>query len=227
MIICIGVGPGDIDYLTERGRRLIADADVVAGFTAVNDVAAAVLPPGAERVDLTYANQVEKLASVARRHAEGKKCVVLLMGDPHFSGFQLVERVERACGEPVETVPGISSAQILASKARVCFDETSLVTFHRRGDLAPFKGFLVHSLQAGRNAIVIPRPYDFMPRDVAAFLIEQGVSPHHPTQVWENLTQNEAQWSGALEACTLEFSDMSIVLIRTMKPMPSQIDVFS
>ena len=35
MIICIGAGPGDIGYLTQRGAQLIREADVVAGFEAV------------------------------------------------------------------------------------------------------------------------------------------------------------------------------------------------
>ena len=35
MIICIGAGPGDIGYLTQRGAELIRNADLVAGFDAV------------------------------------------------------------------------------------------------------------------------------------------------------------------------------------------------
>ena len=30
MIICIGAGPGDVGYLTQRGAELIRSADVVA-----------------------------------------------------------------------------------------------------------------------------------------------------------------------------------------------------
>jgi precorrin-6B methylase 1 len=67
---------------------------------------------------------------------------VVAMGDVHFSGFQLLERVETVCGHTVDTESGISSAQILASRARVAFDDTTFVTFHRRGDLAPFRHHL-------------------------------------------------------------------------------------
>ena len=55
--------------------------------------------------------------------------------------------METACGHTVETVPGISSAQMLASKGRVCFDETTFLTFHRRGDIGPFKRHLIHALE--------------------------------------------------------------------------------
>ncbi|MBV8415830.1 MAG: cobalt-precorrin-7 (C(5))-methyltransferase, partial [Verrucomicrobia bacterium] len=38
MICCVGAGPGDLGYLTQRGRELIETADVVAGFTTVVDL---------------------------------------------------------------------------------------------------------------------------------------------------------------------------------------------
>jgi cobalt-precorrin-7 (C5)-methyltransferase len=229
MIVCIGAGPGDIGYMTQRGAQLIRDADVVAGFDAVVNVVRSLIPSSAEIVTMGYRDQTEKLEQVAQAHHAGKRCVVVFMGDIHFSGFQYLERVERACGHPVESLPGISSAQILASRAKVCFDETSFITFHRRGDLTPFKRHLVHVLQDERNAIVIPCPWDaarsFMPRHIAAYLLENGISPEHPTEVWENLTRNEAEWRGSLGECVdREFSDMSIMLIRTRAPMPSQIE---
>jgi precorrin-6B methylase 1 len=143
------------------------------------------------------------------------------MGDPHFSGFQFLERIERACGHEVETLPGISSAQVLAARARVCFDETTFITFHRRGDITPFRRHLIHVLKDERNAIVIPRPWDFMPKDIAAFLLANGVAGEHRMEVWERLTQAEAEWRGLLEDCTRDFSDMSIMLVRALQPMAS------
>ena len=223
MIICLGAGPGDLSYLTQRARELIESAQVVAGFATVVDLVRPLVSPQAEVVTMGYKDQVAKLAGVAARHHAGCRCVVVFMGDVHFSGFQFLERVERACGHPVETWPGISSAQVLAARARVCFDETSFVTFHRRGDLSPFQRHLVHVLEDGRNAIVIPRPWDFMPKEIAAFLLAQGIAGEHPLEIWERLTQGEGAWRGELRDCTRDFSDMSIMLIRTLQPMPSQL----
>jgi cobalt-precorrin-7 (C5)-methyltransferase len=224
MIICVGAGPGHLDYLTQGGAELVRTADVVAGFDAVVSVVRPLIPPDARVITMGYRDQTEKLLEVARAHQARKRCVVVFMGDIHFSGFQYLERVERACGHPVETLPGISSAQILASRGKVCFDETTFVTFHRRGDLEPFKRHLLHVLADERNAIVIPRPWDFMPKDVAAFLLSQGVAAEHPVEVWENLTSREARWSGPLQDCTADFTDMSIMLIRSLRPLPSQIE---
>jgi cobalt-precorrin-7 (C5)-methyltransferase len=229
MIICIGAGPGDVAYLTQRGAQLIRDADVVAGFDAVLNVVQSLIPEQAHVIKMNYRDQVAMLDEVAVEHHAGKKCVVVFMGDIHFSGFQYLERVERAVGHPVESLPGISSAQILASRAKVCFDETTFITFHRRGDLTPFKRHLVHVLEDQRNAIVIPCPWDaarsFMPWHIASYLMENGVSPDHPVEVWENLTRAEAEWHGSLAECAdHRCSDMSIMLIRTLAPMASQIE---
>jgi cobalt-precorrin-7 (C5)-methyltransferase len=224
MMICIGAGPGSLDYLTQRGAELVRTAEVVAGFYPVVALVRPLIAPEARVVTMGYRDQTAKLLEVAQAHHAGKRCVVVFMGDIHFSGFQYLERVERACGHPVETLPGISSAQIMASRGRVCFDETTFVTFHRRGDLEPFKNHLVHVLADERNAIVIPRPWDFMPKDVAAYLLAQAVAAQHTVEVWENLTSREAQWQGTLEACTRDFTDMSIMLIRSLRPMPSQIE---
>lgn len=223
MIHCIGAGPGDPSYLTLRARDLLAEADVVAGFDAVLTVARPHVPSRCLEIPMNYTDQTARLAEVAALHHAGKRCVVVFMGDIHFSGFQFLERVDIACGHPVETVPGISSAQILASRGRVCFDETTFITFHRRGDLEPFKRHLVHVLEDERNAIVIPRPWDFMPRDIAKYLLDSGIPGEHPVEVWEQLTRTEANWSGHLRDCNAEFTDMSILLIRALTPFPSQI----
>ena len=214
MICCLGVGPGDLDFLTRKGHDLIEGADVVAGFTAVVDLVRSLVKPNARVITMGYKDQVDRLREVADLHRAGSSCVVVFMGDPHFSGFQFLERVEQACQHQVEAIPGISSAQILASRCRVCFDETTFITFHRRGDIAPFQKHLVHVLNDSRNAIVIPRPWDFMPGAVATYLKENGISPDHPTEVWEHLTQSEAAWKGRLGECVSDFSDMSIMLIR-------------
>lgn len=229
MIHCIGAGPGDIGYMTLRSAELIREADVVAGFNAVVNLVQNLIPKTAEVVLMNYRDQTDQLTHVAKAHHDGKSCVVVFMGDIHFSGFQYLERVERACGHPVETIPGISSAQVLASRAKVCFDETSFITFHRRGDLQPFKQHLVNVLKDQRNAIVIPCPWDaarsFMPKHICSYLLEHNISAEHPTEVWENLTGNEAEWRGTLADCSeRDFSDMSIMLIRSLQEMPSQIE---
>jgi hypothetical protein len=64
-----------------------------------------------------------------------------------------------------------------------------------------------------------------MPKAIVDFLLSRGVAPAHPTEVWERLSQNEAAWSGTLGDCHADFTDMSIMLIRTLHPMKSQLNL--
>lgn len=223
MMHAIGIGPGDPGYMTQRGAELLAQADVVAGFGAVLRVAEPLFPLDAEQVLLRYSDQEQRLAELAAAHAAGRRCVTLFMGDIGFSGFQLLERLERACGERVDYVPGISAAQMAAAEGRVCFDETVFVSFHRRGALAPFKRRLSRALADGWHAIVIPHPWDFMPDAIARHLIDAGLPAEQPLTVWEDLTRAAQRWEGRLADCPEGFSDMSIMLIRSLRPVASAV----
>jgi predicted aldo/keto reductase-like oxidoreductase len=64
----------------------------------------------------------------------------------------------------------------------------------------------------------------FAPLELAyRYLLAEGISGEHPVEVWEQLTRAEANWSGKLSECTGTFTDMSILLIRSIQPFPSQI----
>ena len=54
MIYCVGVGPGDLGFLTRRGQDLIEGADVVAGFTAVADLVRSLVKPDARVITMGY-----------------------------------------------------------------------------------------------------------------------------------------------------------------------------
>jgi len=217
VIRAVGVGPGDPDLLTVKAWKLIEAADVVVGFASVLGVVRDVVK--GRTVTLTYANQVDALAEVAAAHRAGDRCVVCFMGDPNFSGYQLLERVEQACGERIEIVPGVSAAQIAACRARTPFDTTAFVSFHKRGDLERDMTYLREAVRGGRAAIVIPRPWDFMPEAIAGFLIAQKIPPRTAVTVFERLTTEETEWHGTLEDLSAgvhreRFSDMSILVVR-------------
>jgi len=217
MIWAVGIGPGDPELLTLKATRLIESADVAAGFETVLKVVEDLIHK--EKVILTYRNQDEALANVAAAHRSGKQCVVCFMGDPNFSGYQLLERVENACGERVELVPGISSVQVVASRARLPFDEAAFVSFHKRGDLCKDREYLASVVRWRNGVIVIPRPWDFMPGAIASFLLENKIAPGTEVTVYERLTTEEREWHGTLlelkeRAQEKEFSDMSILVIQ-------------
>ena len=69
-------------------------------------------------------------------------------------------------------------------------------------------------IKSGKNILLLPRPYDFMPKDIARFLIENGVSPDKEVTIFERLTMDERATTKALRDLTSDFSDVSVMVIK-------------
>ncbi|RYV49656.1 uroporphyrinogen-III C-methyltransferase [Pengzhenrongella frigida] len=123
-VVLVGGGPGAVDLLTLRGRRALAEADVVVtdrlGPTAVLDE----LPGAVEVVDVGKTPghhavpQHEINRILVERALRGQVVVRLKGGDPFVFGRGGEEVL--ACheaGVPVEVVPGVSS--VVAAPAAV------------------------------------------------------------------------------------------------------------
>jgi uroporphyrin-III C-methyltransferase/precorrin-2 dehydrogenase/sirohydrochlorin ferrochelatase len=116
-VFLVGGGPGDPELITVRGRRLVAQADVVVVdrlaprellATLGDDVEIVDCGKSAHRHNLTQAEINEVLIDRARA---GRRVVRLKGGDPFVFGRGGEEWL--ACvsaGVPVTVVPGISSA---------------------------------------------------------------------------------------------------------------------
>jgi precorrin-2/cobalt-factor-2 C20-methyltransferase len=128
----IGVGPGDVRYLTLRAAGLVRDVDVVAFFAKrglqgnARTIVAPLIAPGRtelrleypvtdemppedpayqEQIKSFYEESVEVLAKLLR---QGKSVGLLAEGDPFFYGsFMHIWR--RLDGDfPIEIVPGVT-----------------------------------------------------------------------------------------------------------------------
>ena len=218
----VGIGPGNREYLTPRGERAIRDADVVVGFETVVEFVADVIEGDA--LTCGYRDEAETLDRFAERVADGETGTALLMGDPNHSGYQFVGKVQRAVDRPVRVVPGISSLQLAASRARTPMEATTFVTLHKSGDVTPDLDGLRADV-GERHLLALPRPYDWMPGDVAETLLEAGGSPSLETLVFEHLTHDEerrtattlgdlAAHAGGDGPDETPFSDLSVLVVR-------------
>jgi uroporphyrin-III C-methyltransferase/precorrin-2 dehydrogenase/sirohydrochlorin ferrochelatase len=116
-VALVGGGPGDPDLITVRGRRLLAEADVVVADRLAPRELLDQLPPHVEVIDaakIPYGRFMaqEAINDALIEHARAGKFVVRLKGgDPYVFGRGMEELI--ACTEagiPVTVVPGISSS---------------------------------------------------------------------------------------------------------------------
>jgi len=224
VVHAVGIGPGNTEYLTPRGRRAIRQADVVVGFETVVEFVRS--ETDADLLTCGYRDEGETLATFAERVADGEIGTAVLMGDPNHSGYQFVGKVQRAVDPPVRVIPGISSLQIAASRARTPMEDTTFVTLHKSGDIASD----LRRLRADvgeRHLLVLPRPFDWMPEDVATDLLDAGASRSLTALVLERLTHSDEQITGTTlsELAAIassdddsSFSDLSVLAVRADSP---------
>ncbi|MFW6321841.1 MAG: cobalt-precorrin-7 (C(5))-methyltransferase [Halohasta sp.] len=221
-VYAVGIGPGNLEYLTPRGRRAIQEADVIVGFSTVVDFIADLTD--AELLTCGYRDEHEALTTFANRVADGAQGTAVLMGDPNHSGYQFVGKVQDVVDASVRIIPGISSLQIAASRARTPMEDTAFVTLHKSGDITAGLDRLVAAV-GGRHLLVLPRPFDWMPGDIAAHLLDHGADPALEALVLEKLTHDEesisrfsldelAEHAGGSGAEDTPFSDLSVLAVR-------------
>ncbi|MGW2085413.1 uroporphyrinogen-III C-methyltransferase [Streptomyces sp. NPDC001880] len=116
-VFLVGGGPGDPDLITVRGRRLLAEADVVIADRLGPRDLLDELPPHVQVIDaakIPYGRFMaqEAINQALIEHAKAGKAVVRLKGgDPFVFGRGMEEAQALAAeGIPCTVVPGISSS---------------------------------------------------------------------------------------------------------------------
>jgi cobalt-precorrin-7 (C5)-methyltransferase len=121
----------------------------------------------------------------------------------------------------VRIVPGISTIQIAASRARTPLESSIVVTLHRRGDLEAELDRLGR-LAGELHLLVLPRPYDYMPERIARSLLDRGIEGDLDATVYERLTFDDERAThttveGLASGETAEesaFCDLSVLVVR-------------
>ena len=125
-VALVGGGPGDPGLLTARGRRLLAEADVVVIDRLAPHSVLTELAPDVEVIDVGKMPDHHPIPQddineiLIDRAKQGKIVVRLKGGDPYVFGRGGEELIAcREAGIEVEVVPGVTSAIAVAAAAGI------------------------------------------------------------------------------------------------------------
>ncbi|HEY3437004.1 MAG TPA: uroporphyrinogen-III C-methyltransferase [Actinotalea sp.] len=134
-VALVGGGPGDPGLLTVRGRRLLAEADVVvvdrlAPRAVLTELAPDVLVIDVGKAPGHHAVPQDRINALLVEHAlAGRRVVRLKGGDPFVFGRGSEESEAcRLAGVPVEVVPGVTSAVSVPAAAGIPVTHRGLAT---------------------------------------------------------------------------------------------------
>ncbi len=219
-VYAVGVGPGAPNYVTGVIRDIISNCDIVVGYKYTLKTVEAFLS-GKEVHEVTMQNQEQVYQKVAKNIGD-KNLVIPFTGDVSFSESEVVDRLIEIFGDVI-VIPGISSIQIAASRAKVPLDKSRIITMHISSSIEEKKLELQKALLDGFSVILVPRPWPkipekhFMPSEVAAYLMKNGFDTSKlKVHVYEFLTnKNETSFEGVVEDLEgKEFSDLCVIVFN-------------
>ena len=223
-VFAVGVGPGSQNYITEIVRKTIVGADIIVGHKYTLDIISSLIQD--KKVHIITMEDQEKTYQQIKKELGRGVLVVPFTGDVNFSESEVVDRLIEVFGE-VEIIPGISSVQVAASKAKIPLDKSKIITMHVTTSIEEKKIELQKAVLDGFNIILIPRPWPkdpkkhFMPSEVAVYLKKNGFDTSNiPVYVFESLTNGREQtFTGTMQELEgKEFSDLSVMVISQPKP---------
>jgi len=222
-VFAVGVGPGSPKYLTDLVKEIVSNSDIIVGYKYTLKTIEHLLK-GKEVHEITMQNQEEVYQKIAKI-SENKTCIVPFTGDVNFSESEVVDRLIEIFVD-VQIIPGISSIQVAASKAKVPLDKSKVITMHVSTSIEEKKLELQKALIDGYNVILVPRPWPkhptkhFMPSEIAIYLKNHGLDTSKiKVHVFEFLTNDkETHFIGTVKDLEgKQFSDLSVMVFDQTK----------
>lgn len=219
-IYAVGVGPGSPKYITEYVKEIIQNCDIVIGYKYTLETIKDLIV-GKKIYAINMSNQEDMYQKVLSE-LKDNTLVIPFTGDVNFSESEVVDRLIEIFGE-IEIIPGISSIQVAASKARVPLDKCKIITMHVTSSIEEKKLELQKALIDGYSVILIPRPWPkqpdkhFMPSEIANYLKKNGFNTKNiKVHVFESLTNpNETNFIGSVNDLEeKQFSDLSVMVFN-------------
>ena len=219
-VFAVGVGPGSPDHVTEIVKKIIVSADVIVGYEYTLETISNLVQD--KKVHTITMGDQEKIYQQIKKDLGDGVLVVPFTGDVNFSESEVVDRLIEIFGD-VEIIPGISSIQVAASKAKVPIDKSKVITMHVTTSIEEKKLELQKALIDGYSVILVPRPWPkdpekhFMPSEIAKYLKRSGFDTSKmKVHVFEALTtEDETGFEGTVDQLEgKEFSDLSVMVFN-------------
>lgn len=207
-IYIVGIGPGSSEYLTKKSLDVVKNADVTIGSIRAMDL----FDEAQEKISFNVKDLVEKLEMGVDLAISGKNVAILSTGDPGFSGvLNSVLRIaneKKFNKENIEVIPGISSLQLAAAKNHIQWDNANVMTFHGRENVKD----ILNVINNGKVTIALPSK---KVKDMAQFLLDNGVSANRKVTVCERLSYDDENIvnTNLAEIANSDFTYMCIMII--------------
>ena len=183
-IYIIGIGPGSSEYLTKKAVDTVKTSDYTVGSTRAIDL----FDDVNNKIAFNVKDLLDKLEKGVDLAIEGNTVSILSTGDPGFSGvLNTVLRIANEKNFPeekIEVIPGISSLQLAAARNHIQWDNANVMTFHGRENIED----ILKVINNGKTTIALPSK---KVRDMAQFLLDNGVDEHREVVVCERLSYDD------------------------------------
>ena len=206
----IGIGPGAKEYLTYKAVKTVEDVDIVIGSQRAINLFDNINKTIIFNVKNLHGN-LEESVNLA---LNGKTVALLSTGDPGFSGLLSpileISKEKNFNTNNIEVIPGISSLQLASAKSQIPWDKANIVTFHGRKNIKD----ILRIIDNGKPTIALPSR---KVKDMAQYLIDNGVNPKRKVMVCERLSYpDEKIVKSTLKDISIsEFTYMCVMVIYT------------
>ncbi|WP_459201086.1 cobalt-precorrin-7 (C(5))-methyltransferase [Methanococcus sp. CF] len=180
MIYIVGIGPGSRDYVTEKAYNTVKTSDFVLGSKRSLDI----FEINGEKIELTVnlKNELYEFLKTYKNSKSKKKVSILSTGDPCFSGLlKTIFSFDFIKKDDFEVIPGISSIQMAAAKAKISWEDYNILTLHGKEENLKK---LLDCVNNNEKVIFLPNNL----KNDLKFLIENGISEKKELTVLENLS---------------------------------------
>jgi len=219
-IFAVGVGPGSSKYVTEIVKDIVQNCDIIIGYKYTLKTIEHLIE-GKEIYEITMNDQEDSYQKILPELGD-RTLVIPFTGDVNFSESEVVDRLIEIFGK-IEIVPGISSIQVAASRAKVPLDKSKVITMHVTTSIEDKKLELQKALIDGFSVVLVPRPWPkqpdkhFMQSEIAVYLREHNFdTAKMKVHVFESITtENETSFIGTVKDLEgKEFSDLSVMVFN-------------